>query len=118
MQSFFKCKCLVVLPLCMLLTACGDETEKPAQSARADSAPNAVQVVAYSGVAACDAYFSAMRACVTPEFSSEEREKLELALNALGEKMNGLEDKASMEKACESALKEIDWHKKEIGCSV
>ena len=119
MRFYFKYKCgVLLLSGMLLLAACSDETEKSVQSTATNSASNAIEFVAYSGISSCDEYFSTMQSCITPQISAEERQKMALALNVLGEKIKNLDDHKRIEEQCQGALKEIGLHKKEIGCSV
>ncbi|MGL4668588.1 MAG: hypothetical protein ACRCWR_11760 [Saezia sp.] len=98
---------LILLSFVLLLPACKDEVEKPVQ-------PNTV--MSYSHITPCDEYFSVMQACANSLQTVEERQKLSVALTALGQKMETYTDKGVIEQQCTKALEEMDAHKKAVGC--
>lgn len=96
----------------ILLTGCGDDDKVTEQSVDSQQAT----VVPYSGIPQCDTYFNEIAACMGEVNPQQDQQQIAQALEAIGNKMIGEDDKDLLIQNCERALLQMDDDKKRIGC--
>lgn len=107
----FKFYIIALLAL-TLFTGCGDDDKVTEQSVD----PQQRTVIPYSGIPQCDTYFNEIAACMNAANPQQDQQKIAQALEAIGNKMIGEDDKDLLIQNCERALLQMDDDKKKIGC--